>query len=143
MPGKKESLEKLDDLKEYEEERIKFSFALADFNGDRDFDPSRANESNIFTRVLESMRDVCKLTLRQLRFEQHNRFKFHLIKWEETSKTGFRIGEQYEAYKPYQIEFTGQGRFHGFFYEDHIFFVIWCDPFHKLYPIQDRGKNRR
>jgi len=140
VPRQRGNQEKLTELTEIEEKQIVFSFVLLDVDGDRDFNPGLCNESNILPRLLSNLRDISKLTFRKLRFEQKDRFDFHPIKWADTSKSGFRLDEQYLAYTPYQLQISGKGRFHGFFYDNHVFFVVWCDPLHKLYPFQNRGK---
>ena len=58
----------------------------------------------------------------------------HPIIWEKTSeRDGFPLHEQ-QIGECYQLCLgTNQGRIHGFFV-DNTFYIVWCDPNHRLFP---------
>ena len=65
----------------------------------------------------------------------HNKYyRNHSINWDNATKDGFGLEEQYEGCLEYQFSSGYQeGRVHGFI-TDNIFNIVWLDPKHGLCP---------
>lgn len=77
------------------------------------------------------------MTAEEIRANKSKSLRAHTINWKETSQPrGFaHLHEQLQAEQPWQFEVSANehGRVHGFFIEN-IFFLVWLDPQHNLYP---------
>jgi hypothetical protein len=120
---------------ERESGHIRFSFkhlALGhpDFNvGDLD--------SNYFSVLLEKLKEMSRFRAAELRGSHSRSVRCHPITWPETSQPGgfTHLNEQLrdmDAWQ-FQIETNNYGRIHGIFIDD-VFFIVWLDPNHRLYP---------
>jgi hypothetical protein len=89
-------------------------------------------------KLLSRLRDVCQITVQEFRTSKNSKtLRAHTINWDETSeKEGFTcLNAQLRDNEPWQFALTANvhGRVHGFLI-DSIFFVVWIDPDHQLYP---------
>lgn len=89
--------------------------------------------SALLTR-LKAISALDELTLKQSR---SSALRCHPVDFAETSEPeGFKhLNEQLRLYTPYQINVSSNehGRIHGFFLDD-VFYVVWLDHSHRLYP---------
>ena len=114
---------------------ICFSFKLIDFYSNPKFVLKRCADGYL-EKLLERLRSVCYEPLGRFRSTVNRQLRNHRITWEETSEPdGFRLNEQLRAEEPWQFEITANehGRVHGILI-DNVFFVVWLDPDHLLYP---------
>ena len=79
------------------------------------------------------------MTVMEVLANRSSSLRIHPIEWEQTSeKQGFaNLNEQLQSLTPYQFHISSNeyGRVHGFFLGN-VFFVVWLDPKHKLYPLR-------
>nr|WP_314576155.1 hypothetical protein [uncultured Pseudomonas sp.] len=115
--------------------RISFSFRHVD-QTHRKFRYSQ-RDSAYFCKVIERLRALCNFTVQEFHAERSSAMRAHPIVWEGTSEpAGFAsLNEQLRSSTPFQFAVSANqhGRIHGFFV-DHVFFVVWLDPDHSLYP---------
>lgn len=100
-------------------------------------------ESNYWLILVTRLRDLSGLTAVELRQGNNKTLRCHPIDWSSggVSEVCFGIpGEEQLVDTPYQFSVTANahGRVHGFFIEN-IFFVVWLDPEHQLYPGNPAG----
>lgn len=96
-----------------------------------------AKEAVYFCKVLERLSALCEKTAQELKIDRSDSLRAHPIDWDRTSEPrGFaHLNAQLRESTPYQfsISSNAHGRVHGFFI-DHVFYVVWLDPDHLLYP---------
>ncbi len=76
------------------------------------------------------------MTRQELTSNRSRALRCYTIDWEDTSETCFGLpNEEQLVDTPYQITISANehGRMHGFFI-DEIFYIVWLDPEHRLYP---------
>jgi hypothetical protein len=86
--------------------------------------------------LLERLKALSSLTAQELLVNRSSSLRCHPIKWEETSEKAFGLpNEEQLVDTPYQFSLSSNehGRVHGFFI-DQVFYIIWLDPNHQLYP---------
>lgn len=87
--------------------------------------------------LIERLKNLSTLTPLELRQNTSKALRCHKIDWQKTSeKEGFRLSDkQLATVRPYQFSVSSNehGRVHGFFI-DNIFYIVWLDPKHQLYP---------
>ena len=96
-------------------------------------------ETAYFAKLLDRLKHVCELTWQEMRTTHRESLRCHDHKWHETSEpNGFGLRGQLADCKGWQFELTANeyGRVHGFFL-DEVFYVVWLDPDHKLYPTRN------
>lgn len=90
-------------------------------------------------KLLERLKSICHLTPEMLHASRSPSLRCHPIDFDGTSEPeGFaQLPEpvKREQHAPYQITISEHehGRIHGFFI-DEIYYVVWIDPDHELYP---------
>ncbi|MBH3353832.1 hypothetical protein B2J73_16215 [Stutzerimonas stutzeri] len=113
---------------------LSFSFRYMDRQHQK-FDYS-GRDAAYFCKVIERLSALSSLTVQQLHAERSPALRAHPIAWDDTTEPeGFgHLNEQLRESRPYQfsISSNAHGRVHGFFL-DHVFYVVWLDPNHKLY----------
>lgn len=85
---------------------------------------------------LERLRDVSRCSFQELLSNRSKALRCHPIDWSDTSESGFGIPNEDDLVDtPYQFSISSNkyGRVHGFFIGE-IFYIVWLDPDHKLYP---------
>ncbi len=97
----------------------------------------KAKDGDYIFKVLSRLKDVSQQKASDLRQSGGKSLRAHTIDWSSTSeKDGFsHLNEQLQSVTPYQFQFSANeyGRIHGFFIEN-VFYAIWLDPGHELYP---------
>lgn len=126
---------------ELKNRHLRFSFKHLDLNH-RDFSVKHRN-SDYFSTVLEKLKELSSFPADALRGNHSKAVRCHPIKWEDTSQKKLNAKDRGFAHLnqqlrdmdawQFQIQKNNYGRVHGLFLDD-IFFVIWFDPDHKLYP---------
>jgi len=88
---------------------------------------------------MERLKAISSMTINEFRGGRGRALKIHTHKWDHTSEPdGFtQLNAQLRDYEPWQfcIDRSNYGRVHGFIL-DEIFYVIWIDPQHQLYPVE-------
>jgi capsid protein len=116
-------------------QRISFSFRHVD-QAHAKFSYSR-RDSTYFCKVIERLSALSHYSAQEFHADRSSAMRAHPIDWEGTSEPdGFaHLNEQLRSSTPFQFAVSANlhGRIHGFFVE-HVFFVVWLDPDHSLYP---------
>lgn len=89
-----------------------------------------------FEALLDWMRSISSLRPQEVLSNRSNALRAHPIDFSRTSEPkGFdHLNPQLRGYPPYQFQLSKErGRVHGFFI-DLVFYVVWLDPHHRLYP---------
>lgn len=98
----------------------------------------RDRDSEYFLKFLERIEALSACSVSSLINTGAKSLRFHRIDWNDSrvSQEGFGVKgwEEYEE-DAWQFSITSNehGRVHGFLI-DHVFYVVWFDPNHKLYP---------
>jgi hypothetical protein len=95
-----------------------------------------SKEAAYWLTLLERLKALSSLTAQELRGNRSSSLRCHPIRWADTSENGFGLpNEEQLVDTPYQFSLSSNehGRVHGFFI-DQVFYVIWLDPNHQLYP---------
>ncbi|MEW6351604.1 MAG: hypothetical protein AB1646_21345 [Thermodesulfobacteriota bacterium] len=121
--------------KTYLENRyLAFSFKHLDLQARGDFSLAHSKDGYAAT-LLERLRDVSSMTVDE--FRGNRSLRTHPIDWSKTSQPdGFaHLNEQLRDEPAWQFQLTSNehGRVHGLFVGN-IFYVVWLDPDHRLYP---------
>lgn len=86
--------------------------------------------------LLTRLKDLSGLSAQELLANRSRALRCHPIRWEETCEDRFGLpNEEQLVDTPYQFSLSSNahGRVHGFLI-DQIFYVVWLDPEHSLYP---------
>ncbi len=89
--------------------------------------------------LLDRLKALSSLTAQELLVNRSSTLRCHPIKWEDTSESGFSLpNEEQLVDTPYQFSLSSNehGRVHGFFI-DEIFYIVWLDRDHLLYPTKN------
>lgn len=114
---------------------LRFSFKHLDYSHPK----FKLNDQGAcyFLTALERLKSLSSMKLMELLHDRTRALKFHSIDWNETSEpSGFsNLNSQLRELTPYQFSLSSNehGRVHGFIL-DNVFFIVWFDPGHKLYP---------
>lgn len=115
--------------------RISFSFRHIAQSHDKFHYAAR--DAAYFCKVLERLSSLSTFTTQEFHSNRSSSLRAHPISWDETSEpAGFdHLNDQLRETQPFQFQVSanGHGRVHGFF-AGHVFFVVWLDPDHLLYP---------
>jgi hypothetical protein len=113
------------------------SFSMKYFENTHDTFNIEGQDISYLGAFLVRLRAISSLTSLELRSDGSKALRCHPIEWSKTSQPhGFGLpGEEQLVEKPYQfsISTNKHGRVHGFFIGE-VFYVVWLDPNHKLYP---------
>ena len=93
-------------------------------------------DSSYLVALLERLRNLSGLTALDLKLNRSSSLRCHPIDWNDTSEECFGIpNEEQLVDTPYQFSVSSNehGRVHGFFIEE-VFYIVWLDPEHQLYP---------
>jgi hypothetical protein len=86
--------------------------------------------------LLDRLKALSSLSAQELLVNRSSSLRCHPIKWEDTSESSFGLpNEEQLVDTPYQFSLSSNehGRVHGFFIGE-IFYIVWLDPDHLLYP---------
>lgn len=116
-------------------ETIRFSFKHLCLNHPKFSLEGKTHE--YFEKVLERLKNISTLKASEIFSNRSSSLRAHPIDWQCTSEQdGFsHLNEQLRQVPAYQFQISSNehGRVHGFILGN-IFFVIWLDPRHSLYP---------
>lgn len=93
-------------------------------------------ENRWFDGLFERLRALSSLRPQEILSSRSDSLRAHPIDFSRTSEPkGFaHLNPQLREYRPYQFQVSkGTGRVHGFF-SGLVFFIVWLDPYHRLYP---------
>jgi hypothetical protein len=96
----------------------------------------REKEVIYWLTLLERLKAVSSLTAQELLVNRSSTLRCHPIRWEDTNERAFGLPNEEQLVDiPYQFSISSNehGRVHGFFI-DEIFYIVWLDPDHLLYP---------
>jgi len=114
---------------------VRFSFKHLDLVHPQ-FSIARQNAAYLQS-LLERLKALSSLRAQELLSSRSSALRCHPIDWTNTSEpNGFaHLNEQLRDIPAmqFQVSSNAHGRVHGFFI-DNVFFVVWLDPGHKLYP---------
>lgn len=116
------------------EKEFSFSFKYLDVENKK-FDFSQ-KKGKYFISLLKRLKEYSCCSHKYLAIKRSDKhYRYHPIRWEETSEPkGFsNIDEQFRFSEAYEFSQSGKERFHGIPL-DGIFYIIWLDPNHLLYP---------
>ena len=88
--------------------------------------------------LVERLRDLAGLSAIELLTGRSKAIRCHPVIWVDTSQPGgfdhlnATVRAQVAPYQ-FSISANAHGRVHGFFIDD-VFYVVWLDPAHQLYP---------
>lgn len=113
------------------------SFSFRYFVDRPPFEVARGGPGYLLT-LLERLRDLGPLTALELQTNRNPALRCHQIDWTATTERGgfAHLNSSIRSQAvPYQFSLSGNahGRVHGFFIGD-VFYVVWLDPEHQLYP---------
>lgn len=95
------------------------------------------NDSQYFLKLLDRLRSICNLTPIELKTSRSPALRCHPINFADNRCTedSFGLNSQDIDDNGWQFEISQNehGRIHGFFLEN-VFYVVWLDPNHELYP---------
>lgn len=115
-------------------QRISFSFRHIEQSHDKFHYDGR--EARYFCRFIARLSALSNFSVQEFHANRSSAIRAHPIAWDRTSEPkGFHhLHEQLKSTTPFQFAVSANehGRVHGFFV-DHVFFVVWLDPDHRLY----------
>lgn len=112
------------------------SFSFKYFQPAHDDFNVKKQDGKYLNILLSRLKDLCSLTSFDLKSNRSSTLRCHPINWKDTSQNDFGIiDEEQLVDQGYQFSLSANqyGRVHGFFIEE-VFYVVWLDPDHKLYP---------
>ncbi|TVQ16480.1 MAG: hypothetical protein EA367_20095 [Leptolyngbya sp. DLM2.Bin15] len=86
--------------------------------------------------LIDRLKAISGLSHKELLANRSSALRCHPIRWEDTSEHGFGLPNEEQLVDiPYQFSVSSNehGRVHGFLI-DEVFYVVWLDPEHLLYP---------
>jgi len=115
-------------------ETLRFSFQHLEISHEKFRLDGRA--AQYFIKLFERLQNLSSLKHTEFTSNRGNSLRSHPIDWGNTSeKDGFtHLNNQLKGLPPCQFQVSkNNGRVHGFLL-DNVFFVVWFDPDHLLYP---------
>ncbi|MCC5628532.1 hypothetical protein [Nostoc sphaeroides] len=115
------------------------SFSFKYYQDDRSKFSCREKEVIYWLTLLDRLKALSSLTAQELLVNRSSTLRCHPIKWEDTSERAFGLPNEEQLVDiPYQFSISSNehGRVHGFFI-DEIFYIVWLDPDHLLYPAKN------
>lgn len=115
---------------------LSISFSFKYFQRDHSKFSGNSQAISYWLTLLDRLKALSSLTAQELLVNRSSSLRCHPIRWADTSENDFGIpNEEQLVDTPYQFSLSSNeyGRIHGFFI-DEIFYVVWLDPNHQLYP---------
>jgi hypothetical protein len=115
---------------------LSISFSFKYFQGDHNKFSGNSQAISYWLTLLDRLKALSSLTAQELLVNRSSSLRCHPIRWADTGENGFGIpNEEQLVDTPYQFSLSSNeyGRVHGFFI-DEIFYIVWLDPDHQLYP---------
>lgn len=125
-----------DKIKEFRDGHIIFSFEYLDRSN---------NKFNLggtcvewFVSLFDTLKDISQKTFYEFTLSASH-YDYHKHDWKKTSEKGFPFSSNSIQYDGAQFRLSSsKGRVHGFFI-GHVFYIVWIDPHHNLYPDERYG----
>jgi hypothetical protein len=115
---------------------VGISFSFKYYQDNHECFHCRERGANYLLTLLDRFKSLSGLSVRELLTNRSSALRCHPIDWAGTSEAGFGLpNEEQLVDTPYQFSLSANehGRVHGFFI-DEVFYVVWLDPEHLLYP---------
>ncbi|MDP3609355.1 MAG: hypothetical protein Q8R74_09820 [Methylophilus sp.] len=113
-----------------------FSFKYLDLDHEKFHLPDTKEKASYLATLFDRLKHISSMTFAEFR-TAGKALRSHAIQWETTSEPyGYlRLPAQMQECQPWQFSLSREelGRIHGFLLSD-IFYVIWVDHGHQLYP---------
>ncbi|MEM6188279.1 hypothetical protein [Shewanella scandinavica] len=97
----------------------------------------KAKDGSYLFTVLDRLKAISTIKTSDFRVSGGKALRVHKIDWNGTSeKNGFsHLNEELQLAMPFQFQISSNeyGRVHGFLIDD-VFYTVWFDPYHQLYP---------
>lgn len=123
--------------KELPDDLLRFSFRHLELDNNKFCIPDAKEKPTYFNKLLERFKDVSGYTVSRFRTEKSHGLKAHVHDWSKSSeKAGYsHLSEQLQQCEPWQfcLSVNEHGRVHGILIDD-VFYVVWLDHGHQLYP---------
>ena len=127
-PQAQDTIKKPSFIQADEDKKIKFSFSGLDKNDYFDLDATCPNWASKLFDMLKNVSTISKIDLIQ------GKLATYRVHNHEGAKPPCQLPNGVELKDFYQIRIDkSHGGIHGVFYEN-IFYVIWLDPLHNMYP---------
>lgn len=125
---------RLGEIKAQELPPPQISFSLKYLSNSNNKFICTAQDAQYFLKLLERLKALCQMKSMDLLASRSSALRCHPINWPETTESGFGIpkGVGDDVAVQFEISMNSHGRVHGFFIGE-IFYVVWLDPFHRLY----------
>ena len=115
---------------------VSFSFKYLELEHEKFCLPDTTTKTDYFAVFCEKIQSICTMKCQEFR-QAGKTLRSHNINWWRTTEpTGFaHLPQQLQDFEAWQLSLRREdlGRVHGFFIGD-VFFVVWIDHEHKLYP---------
>jgi len=113
-----------------------FSFKYLEIEHEKFDLPDTSVKISYLYTILDRLKQISSMHCNEFRLSG-KALRSHIIKWENTTEPdGYcHLSEQMQECSPWQFSLSREelGRIHGFILGD-IFYVVWIDHDHKLYP---------
>ncbi len=113
---------------------ISFSFKYYQDDHNKFFCNEKA--ATYWLTLIARLKALSGLSNQELLGNRSRTLRCHPIKWKDTSENGFGLPNEEQLVDiPYQFSLSSNehGRVHGFLI-DEVFYIVWLDPDHLLYP---------
>ncbi len=114
---------------------LRFSFRYLDLKHKK-FGIAR-RDGKYLSSILDRFKSLSEMRAKELLTSRSGSLRVHEITWKDTSEPGgfTALNPQLREWPAHQFQVSANkhGRVHGFFIES-VFFVVWLDPEHNLYP---------
>lgn len=126
-------------LEEYQKINVMFSFKFFDRN--EELFNCGGIEASWFIDLMDVLKDVSSMKFEEFRYKGGPPLRVHPHEWIKTSKK-YPFNEEFlMQIEQNTLQFSvskANGRVHGFVIEN-VFYVVWLDRYHNLYPMQTHG----
>lgn len=112
------------------------SFSFKYYQADHDKFTGNEKVAVYWLTLIGRLKALSGLSNQELLVNRSSTLRCHPIRWEDTSENGFGLpNEEQLVDTPYQFSVSSNehGRVHGFLI-DEVFYIVWLDPDHLLYP---------
>ena len=112
------------------------SFSYKYFQCDHSKFSITGKDIDYLVAFLERLKNISSWKFMEFIANNSNALRCHPIDWQKSSESCFGLPKEDQLVdKPYQFSISSNkhGRVHGFFIEE-IFYIVWLDPDHQLYP---------
>ena len=128
-----------DTIRKYREQNLMFSWKF--FDRHHEYFNLGQTEAAWYINCLDAMRDISNMQIKDFQRHAHPPLRVHRHEWDTVSAKyplPQVLLEEIEN-DTYQFALSrANGRVHGFLIEN-LFFIVWLDPNHNLYPMKQHG----